>query len=94
MQICRMIKNKVIIIKIIFKIGYKYFKFLKIVIKNVIQNYPSKQTLNPSHYFTYLMMPFSTGTGLGRVEVVGLELGLLLGRSASSESGTPLPKQK
>ena len=40
------------------------------------------------------MMPFSTGTGLKRVGVVGPELGLLLGRSAGSECGTPLQKQE
>ena len=40
------------------------------------------------------MMPFSIRTGLERVEVVGSELGLLLGRSAGSESRTPLEKQK
>ena len=32
-----------------------------------------------------LMMPFSTGIGLERVDCVGPELGLLLGQSAGSE---------
>ena len=40
------------------------------------------------------MMPFSTGTGLERVDCVGPEMGLLLGRSAGSERWTPLQKQE
>ena len=40
------------------------------------------------------MMLFSTGTGLERVDSVGPELGLLLGRSAGSERWTPLQKQE
>ena len=40
------------------------------------------------------MMPFSTRTGLERVDSTGPELGLLLGRSAGSERWTPLQKQE
>ena len=41
-----------------------------------------------------LMMPFSTGIGLERVGIVGPELELSLGRSASSGRWTPLQKQE
>ena len=40
------------------------------------------------------MMPFSTGTGLERVDNAGPELGLSLGRSADSGRWTPLQKQE
>ena len=40
------------------------------------------------------MMLFSIGTGLERVEVVGSELELSLGRSAGSGRWTPLQKQE
>ena len=40
------------------------------------------------------MMPFSTGTGLERVGVVGPELELLLGRTAGSGRWTSLQKQE
>ena len=40
------------------------------------------------------MMPFSTGIGLDRVEIVGPELELSLGRSAGSERWTPLQKAR
>ena len=41
-----------------------------------------------------LMMPFSIGTGLERVEIVGPELKLSLGRSAGSGRWTPLQKAR
>ena len=41
-----------------------------------------------------LMMPFSIGTGLERVDNVGPELGLLLGRSVGFGRWTPLQKQE
>ena len=40
------------------------------------------------------MMSFSIGIGLERVDRVGSELGLLLGRSAGSERWTHLQKQE
>ena len=40
------------------------------------------------------MMPFSIGTGLERVGIVGPELELSLGRSAGSGRWTPLQKQE
>ena len=40
------------------------------------------------------MMPFSIGTRLERVGIVGSELGLLLGRSVGSGHWTPLQKQE
>ena len=43
---------------------------------------------------SHLMMPFSTGIGLERVDSAGPELGLLLGRSAGFERWTPLQKQE
>ena len=39
-------------------------------------------------------MPFSIGTGLERVGIVGPELDLSLGRSAGSRRRTPLQKQE
>ena len=48
---------------------------------------PFKFQLN---IFLFVMMLFSIGTGLERVGVVEPELGQLLSRSASFESGTPL----
>ena len=46
-------------------------------------------------YFKFLlMMPFSIGTGLERVDSAGPELGFLLGRSASSGRWTPLQKRE
>ena len=41
-----------------------------------------------------LMISFSTGTGLERVDNAGTELGLSLGRSAGSRLWTPLQKQE
>ena len=41
-----------------------------------------------------LMISFSTGTGLECVDNARPELGLLLGRSASSRLWTPLQKQE
>ena len=40
------------------------------------------------------MMPFSTGTGLESVGIVGPELELSLGRSVGSGRWTPLQKQE
>ena len=40
------------------------------------------------------MMPFSTGTGLERVDNAGPELGLPLGQFDGSGSWTPLQKQE
>ena len=40
------------------------------------------------------MMPFSTGTRLERVGIVGPEQGLPLGWSVGSEHWTPLQKQE
>ena len=40
------------------------------------------------------MMPFSTGTGLERVGIAGLELKLSLAQSAGSGRWTPLQKQE
>ena len=42
----------------------------------------------------YVMISFSTGTGLERVGIAGPELELSLGRSASSRRWTPLQKQE
>ena len=42
----------------------------------------------------FLMMHFSTGTGLERVGIAGPELDLSLGRSAGSGRRTPLQKQE
>ena len=41
-----------------------------------------------------LMMPFSTGTGLERVGIVGPELELPLGRSLDLDAAPPLQKQE
>ena len=41
-----------------------------------------------------MMMPFSTGTGMEIVGIVGPELELSLGWFAGSECGTPLQKQE
>ena len=43
---------------------------------------------------SHLMMPFSTGIGLERVDSAGPELGLLLGKSAGFKRWTPLQKQE
>ena len=45
-------------------------------------------------YILDLMMHFSTGTGLKRVGIAGLELELSLGRSAGSGRWTPLQNQE
>ena len=45
-------------------------------------------------YLWYLMMPFSTRTGLELVGIAGPELELSLGQSAGSGRWTPLQKQE
>ena len=47
-----------------------------------------------SHRRRQLMMPFSTGTGLERVGIVGPELGQPLGQSTSSRCYVSLQKQE